>query len=126
MWRNNEIPRILQAYPLAGQFSESPEVRDVYVVPERRSQGVGTHLIRKALTHAGRQTSSDVTICVEIDNPRARALYERLGFSEPGIGVFTTKGTYTGSDGREIPWQNGLQLLLARSPSTARTQVRAE
>ena len=59
--RNNEIPRILQAHPQASQFSQSPEIRDVYVVPDRRSNGIGTHLIREALTYAERQTASNVT-----------------------------------------------------------------
>ncbi|MFC1526688.1 GNAT family N-acetyltransferase [Candidatus Latescibacterota bacterium] len=122
-WQNSEIPRILQTHPQARQFSESPEIRDVYVDPGHRSRGIGTHLIREALACADRHTACGATICVNVDNPRARALYERLGFSEPGIGVFTTEGTFTDKDGNEAPWQNGPQLLLARESSNARADV---
>ena len=56
-----------------------------------------------------------MTICVDTDNPRAQALYERLGFVESGIGVFTTRGTFTTEDGTEEPWQNGPQMLLIQA-----------
>jgi ribosomal protein S18 acetylase RimI-like enzyme len=50
------------------------------VVPEHRSEGIGTKLLRHAEARA--RLSGDQTICldVEIDNARAIAFYERNGF----------------------------------------------
>ena len=113
-WQNIEIPRIVDERPQAAQFADAPAICDVYVVPERRSEGVGAQLIQRAVECARQQGVSQVTICVDTDNPRARALYERLGFTESGIGVFTTSGTFVDEDGLERHWQNGPQVLLAQ------------
>ena len=46
---NTEVPRIVDRYPQAAQFADCPEICELYVVPERRSQGIGTQLLRQAL-----------------------------------------------------------------------------
>lgn len=114
-WRNTEVPRIAAEHPQAAPLADMPEICDVYVVPEHRSEGIGTRLVERALECARDQGVSQVTICVNTDNPRARALYERLGFAESGIGVFTTSGTILDASGEELPWQNGPQVLLVQS-----------
>jgi GNAT superfamily N-acetyltransferase len=114
-WRNTEAPRLLQEHAQAHDLIALPELCDIYVAPNRRSQGVGTHLIHAALEQARVRGLPSVTICVDTDNPRAQALYERLGFVESGIGVFTTRGTFTTEDGTEEPWQNGPQMLLIQA-----------
>ena len=111
-WRNIEVPRIVNERPHAAPFANCPEICDADVVPERRSEGIGTQLILQALACAREAAAAQVTICVDTDNPRARALYERLGFSELGIGEFTTSGTFVDDDGKDQPWQNGPQVLL--------------
>lgn len=109
---NTEVPRIVDQYPQAAQFADRPELCEAYVVSQRRSQGIGTRLLRRALRAAGDRGASQVTICVDTDNPRARSLYERLGFVESGIGTFTTSGVLVDEGGRERPWQNGPQVML--------------
>ena len=111
---NTEVPRIVDRYPQAVQFAHCPEFCNVYVVPERRSQGIGTQLLRRAFQLARERGASRATICVDTDNPRARSLYERLGFVESGIGVFTTSGVLVDEAGRERPWRNGPQVMLVR------------
>ena len=111
---NTEVPRIVDRYPQAAQFADCPEFVEVYVVPERRSQGIGTQLLRRALQLARERGASQATICVDTDNPRARSLYERLGFVESGIGTFTTSGVLIDEAGHEMPWQNGPQVILVR------------
>ena len=44
----------------------------------------------------------------------SRALYERIGFCESGIGAFTTSGTFVDEDGEERSWQHGPQVLLVQ------------
>ena len=85
------------------------------ILPERRSEGIGSQLIAAALQTCRQRQSAHLTICVNTDNPRAHALYERLGFTDPGVGVFTTSGVYTDDKGKQHTWQNGPQWLLAQS-----------
>lgn len=71
-----------QAY---GQFTMWPrcgEISDLIVAPPLRGQGIGTALIQY-LTRAARDMhSACVDIGVARSNPRALALYQRLGFRE--------------------------------------------
>ncbi len=109
---NTEVPRIVERFPQAAQFADCPEFIELYVVPGRRSQGIGSQLLGRALQMARERGATQVTICVDTDNLRARALYERLGFVESGIGRFSTTGVLIDETGREKPWQNGPMVML--------------
>ncbi|MGP3931253.1 GNAT family N-acetyltransferase [Nonomuraea sp. KM88] len=50
------------------------------VLPALRSRGLGTLLIRAAEQRIGERGLRRAELAVEEDNPRARALYERLGY----------------------------------------------
>ena len=53
---NTEVPRIVDRYPQAAQFADCPEFVEVYVLPERRSQGIGTFTTSGVLIdEAGRE-----------------------------------------------------------------------
>lgn len=54
------------------------------VDPQQRGRGVGTALILAAQGEARRRGCHTLAGCVADDNPRARALYERLGFVAAG------------------------------------------
>ena len=58
-------------------------IRIICVAPERRSSGLGTQLIRFAEERIFRD-SPNAFLCVSSFNPRARALYERLGYEAVG------------------------------------------
>ena len=65
------------------------------VVPELRSQGIGTHLI-EWLMEEGRQKGRTVTgLDVSVDNPQAQALYERLGFVVKEERISTLKNEHS-------------------------------
>ena len=51
------------------------------VAPDARGIGVGTELIKAARTEAARRGLKGLSLDVVDTNPRARALYERAGFS---------------------------------------------
>jgi len=59
--------------------SEEIRLLDIAILPEYRRRGIGTHLIRK-LQDEARAAGLPLHHSVELDNPRARRLYERLGF----------------------------------------------
>ncbi len=72
--------------PLAyGQFTLWPtcaEISDLVVAESLRGQGVGTALIQALVKRARTKGAKAFEIGVALDNPRAAALYRRLGFEE--------------------------------------------
>lgn len=55
-------------------------IRSVFVEPLYQSLGIGTKLLEQAFELARAEGFQFVGLHVADDNPRARALYERLGF----------------------------------------------
>lgn len=55
------------------------ELAGIQLLPAHQGHGLGTYLIEQFLLDA-RRAGVPARITVENDNPRARALYERLGF----------------------------------------------
>ena len=62
---------------------------DIAVLPEHRRHGIGTHLIR-ALQGEASAAGVPLRHSVELGNPGARRLYERLGFA-----AVRTRGLHT-------------------------------
>jgi len=58
-------------------------IQTVCVAPEARGRGIGTRLVRFAEARIFRE-SPNVFLCVSSFNPRARALYRRLGYVRVG------------------------------------------
>jgi ribosomal protein S18 acetylase RimI-like enzyme len=58
-------------------------IQTVCVAAEARSRGIGTRLMRFAEERIFRE-SPNVFLCVSSFNPRARALYQRLGYVRVG------------------------------------------
>ena len=56
----------------------------VAVHPDFQGQGLGTELIRAFEQQAQRLGHSKCLLIVDVDNTRARALYERLGYTPDG------------------------------------------
>lgn len=59
-------------------------LRQLGVHPALRSRGIGTLLIRSAEQHITARGPARAELAVEESNPRARALYERLGYRAHG------------------------------------------
>ncbi|CAL9600431.1 GNAT family N-acetyltransferase [Streptomyces albus] len=74
-WEGCEAPEVRAAHP------GCPEVNGLGVWPEiLRSQGIGTALIREAERLAAQRECRAIGLGVEKNNPRAHALYQRLGY----------------------------------------------
>jgi len=119
-----EVPRIVDRMPMAARFANYPCFDRIEVRQDRRGRGVGTALIRRAEECVRERGFEQAVITVDIENGRARALYERLGYAESGLGVFTTSGTYIDDDGRNVEWVNGPQVLLIKRFSLAPEDIR--
>ena len=57
----------------------------IFVEPAARGQGVGTALLNAIEVHCAHQGLRQIRLDVIDTNPRARALYERLGFAERSV-----------------------------------------
>jgi GNAT superfamily N-acetyltransferase len=63
---------------------------DITLLPEYRKQGIGSQIIR-AIMYEGDEADLPVTLHVEIINPDAIRLYQRLGFTavvDKGVHIF--------------------------------------
>jgi GNAT superfamily N-acetyltransferase len=76
-----------------------PEIQDVYVLPEKRRQGIATALARAAEEEASKRGWSSISLSVsQDDNPAAKLLYTGLGYvasDTPPVrvsGVITLRG----------------------------------
>jgi GNAT superfamily N-acetyltransferase len=53
---------------------------DVSVKPDRRGEGIGTVLIKALKEQLTKESVTRIDVAVHLQNPEARAFYERLGF----------------------------------------------
>jgi GNAT superfamily N-acetyltransferase len=76
LWPGPKEPEVRARFP------GCPEINGLSVA--RRSQGIGTALIREAERLAAERGHHRIGLGVGDDNPRAAALYLRLGYAETG------------------------------------------
>lgn len=76
LWQGAKEPEVRDRFP------DCPEINGLAVVPERQSQGIGTKIIRVAEQLATLRGHHQIGLGVGEDNPRAAALYLRLGYRD--------------------------------------------
>lgn len=77
----NEVARATVDFD---RFEDTAYVHALSVDPEAQGQGIGTRLLRHAEQVARAEGLVRIALGVEDANPRARALYERLGYAASG------------------------------------------
>lgn len=97
-----------EEYSISAERLGCAEVRDVFVMPDRRRGGVATALMCALESSAGGAGMSRIGLAVSLDAPAApaRALYERLGYRH-AHGPYVTSSTLVGDDG---PFEVGAVL----------------
>ncbi len=70
------------AYGQLTRWPRTAEISDLVVAEAWREQGIGTQIICTLIDIAHSWQASQVEIGVTLNNPRAFALYRRLGFQE--------------------------------------------
>ncbi|NIM04814.1 MAG: GNAT family N-acetyltransferase [Armatimonadetes bacterium] len=81
-WQGAEESLIAQQH-----LAEHAELNGIVVLSEYRSQGIGRRLIAAAEQMARERGFREACLGVNIENARARSLYERLGYRDWGHGV---------------------------------------
>lgn len=74
--------RCIVGYGQMSRWARCSEISDLYVVEAMRGRGVGTALIQHLVRAAYAQENDCVEIGAALSNPRALALYRRLGFRD--------------------------------------------
>ncbi len=91
--------------PMASKLEDCPDIDDLFVHQEHRSQGIGTRLLETAEILAREQKYPQIGLSVGVDNIRARALYKRRGFRDTGFGEYRETGSYKDRDGKVKSWE---------------------
>lgn len=73
LYNNNLIP---EAETIGDEFY----IDSIAVAPMARGKGIGTELLNYAITHAKQNGFKKVGLLVDLENPNAQKLYERIGF----------------------------------------------
>ena len=89
-------------------------LEELIVLEAHRSQGIGTAIIHEAAGQARERGFTTMAVGVGVDNDRARALYDRLGYMDAGLGLFEDRGTFLNSRGEQIDWHE-TWLFLTRA-----------
>ena len=87
---------------LLGPEERHPYVEALLVHPSLRSQSVGTQILAAAEALVVERGIRRIGLAVAVDNSRARALYERLGYQDAGIGEFGNAWSYVDEAGNEV------------------------
>jgi ribosomal protein S18 acetylase RimI-like enzyme len=72
----------LWAYCQVTQWTNTAELSDLMVTETKRSQGIGTAVIQHMCRRAREMAVEYAELGVALSNPRALALYRRLGFQD--------------------------------------------
>ncbi|MFD5327284.1 GNAT family N-acetyltransferase [Streptomyces sp. NPDC127092] len=91
---------------------DCPEFNGLDVREDLRGQGIGTALIRAAEELARERGGTHLGLGVGHDNPRAAALYARLGYAP--VTAYTDRYAYTDEDGVRHECAEACTFLVRR------------
>ena len=79
---------------------------------EHRSRGIGSRILTHAERLVAERAFPKIGLAVGTDNPRARMLYERLGYVNTGFGVFEIGGSYLDIHGNQRRWHEVCEYMV--------------
>jgi GNAT superfamily N-acetyltransferase len=105
------------SWPDADSQENLPQIVDLYVRPEQRGKGVGSFFIRQMEGFVINAGGDRLFVAVDpVDNPRAHALYLRLGYIPLEPEPYQVHWHFTDSDGNRHEgedWNINLMRQLA-------------
>ena len=78
-----------------------PDLQSLRVHPAFRGLGIGSRLIEAAEKVCAERGFARIGLSVGVDNPRARKLYEKLGYQSQEM-IYDEEWSYIDQNGREI------------------------
>ena len=96
---------------VASRMRDCAEVTDMFVDPSLRSQGIGSSILAAAEDLANKRGRSWLGLTVGLSNPRARSLYERLGYQDSGLGEFPAQSSWIDNQGERHSWADTTVFL---------------
>ena len=97
---------------IAERITACVHIEDFFVMPQYRSHGIGTQILVHAERIAAERGFTRIGLAVGIDNTRARALYERNGYTDSGFGTFQIGGSYQDVHGKKRQWRETCEYLV--------------
>jgi GNAT superfamily N-acetyltransferase len=102
-----------QNEPIASHLSGCAEIEDFVVRPDLRSRGIGRRMLAVAEDLARQRAFRRLGLGVGLGNPRARALYDTVGYHDSGLGVYPVRWQYIGRDG-QTHWDEESCIYLVK------------
>jgi GNAT superfamily N-acetyltransferase len=96
------------------QLPAVPQLSHLEVLGPLQGRGIGTALIHAAEDSARKLGHQRLTLAVGLDNPRARRLYERLGYADWGHGRIVTTWVERDPEGRPVTMSEVCDVLVKR------------
>lgn len=94
-WGGSDVENVLS------QLHNCPDIEDLFVVPSCRSQGIGPLILDHAEGLSIQHGYNQIGLGVDVNNRRARRLYQRLGYIDAGFGEYRTGWYYLDREGRK-------------------------
>ena len=85
--------------PMASSLKRCAHLSAFHVHPDCRSRGVGTDLLKWTESVVRARGYRHIGLSVDVDNSRARLLYDRLGYVDAGFAPFAHRWSYTDPSG---------------------------
>ena len=102
-----------------GRRADHPYVEALFVHPELRSQTVGSQLLGAAERLVRARGFRRVGLAVAVENVRAQALYERLGYGDADVGELVNHWSYVDEAGQEVIGTEIVTYLVKEFPREA-------
>lgn len=101
------------------QAAAHPYIEALAVHPAYRSRSIGSQIVAVAERAAARRGFRQIGLAVTLENVRARALYERLGYRDAGFGDLPSHWSYVDRGGkRHVEIEICVYLVKDLSPAT--------
>jgi GNAT superfamily N-acetyltransferase len=103
------------AHAVGHRPGDCPEIEDLFVREEMRSQGIGTQLLQAAEKLARERGRKMIGLSVSATgNDRARRLYDHLGYRDAGFGAYLECGETVDRQGQKHSWEEVCIYLVKR------------
>jgi ribosomal protein S18 acetylase RimI-like enzyme len=91
--------------PAASSLIDTPDIEDLRVHSDYHRRGIGLRLLTAAEKLAAQRGYTQVGLSCGVGNVPARALYDRLGYIDAGLGQFVIHGSYVDTEGTTRVWE---------------------